>query len=504
MAIASINYFPETGYAPIDGLISGAYWQLDADRVITWSTSDNEFYYWYNSSIPVLQAAFDAWEAVIDVDFVYTGHYSDFPSNTSDIEITLFEENSNYLALGVFPNSQFANDTLISIVGDVDLSIYPNPEGDIFFNIASDVYDQLNLGSKAFQIALHEIGHAIGLKHPHDGGVAGYTTYDEAGISELNDGLYTIMSYDQTSSIWPYGWAATPMPLDILAAQAIYGANPTTNSGDDTYYLYDSGLLQTIYDVSGNDTIDASFSPNAVTVDLNQGNISSVSTLSTTLIALGTTIENAAGTQWNDHLIGNNDHNLLHGWAGNDVIEGGDGIDTSIYQGSINNFSIYIGSQLISINDLTFYEGNDTLYGIERIRFSDSNIAFDIDGNAGQAYRIYKAAFDRIPDHGGLGFWIDALDNGAAMTDVAYGFTHSNEFISLYGDDTSDEAYVDLLYANVLDRDADQGGYDFWIGHMDADRLTREQVLIEFSESAENQTNVIDLIANGIQYTEWS
>ena len=49
----------------------------------------------------------------------------------------------------------------------------------------------------------------------------------------------------------------------------------------------------------------------------------------------------------------------------------------------------------------------------ERLTFSDANIALDIDGNAGQAHRIYKAAFDRAPDLGGLGFWINTLDNGA-------------------------------------------------------------------------------------------
>jgi hypothetical protein len=142
--------------------------------------------------------------------------------------------------------------------------------------------------------------------------------------------------------------------------------------------------------------------------------------------------------------------------------------------------------------------------GVERLIFTDGALAFDIDGLAGQAYRIYKAAFDRIPDEAGLGFWINALDNGADMTnDVAYGFTHSDEFISLYGANSTDEQYVDLLYANVLDREADQDGYDFWIGHMDAGRLTREDVLIHFSESEENQANVIDLIANGIQYDEW-
>jgi hypothetical protein len=89
------------------------------------------------------------------------------------------------------------------------------------------------------------------------------------------------------------------------------------------------------------------------------------------------------------------------------------------------------------------------------------------------------------------------------MSDVAYGFTHSEEFISLYGANNTDEEFINLMYNNVLDRDADQGGYDFWTGHLDSGAITREGILIEFSESTENQANVIDLIANGIEYTEW-
>jgi VCBS repeat-containing protein len=182
-----------------------------------------------------------------------------------------------------------------------------------------------------------------------------------------------------------------------------------------------------------------------------------------------------------------------------ELLAGSDGFDVITLDLSISEYD-----EVSSSGDYFYFDNYQVERSVERLSFTDGTIAYDISGIAGQAYRLYKAAFDRIPDHGGLGFWIGALDNGALMTDVAYGFTHSAEFISQYGAEISDEEYVDLLYANVLDRQADQGGYDFWIGHMDAGRLTREQVLIEFSESAENQANVIDLIINGIQYVEHS
>jgi hypothetical protein len=52
-----------------------------------------------------------------------------------------------------------------------------------------------------------------------------------------------------------------------------------------------------------------------------------------------------------------------------------------------------------------------------------------------------------------------------------------------------------------LDRPGDEGGRAFWLGHLDDGNLSQEQVLVEFSESVENQSNVIELIANGVDYT---
>jgi hypothetical protein len=195
---------------------------------------------------------------------------------------------------------------------------------------------------------------------------------------------------------------------------------------------------------------------------------------------------------------GGND--IIEAGSGNNIISGGEGTDTAVYKSSK---ALYTINKLADKLTVAGDSANDELVDVERLSFSDAALAFDIDDIAGQAYRIYKAAFDRIPDHGGLGFWIDALDKGALMSDVAYGFTHSEEFISLYGVNNTDEEFINLMYNNVLDRDADQGGYDFWTGHLDNGAITREGILIEFSESAENQANVIDLIANGIEYTEW-
>lgn len=126
-------------------------------------------------------------------------------------------------------------------------------------------------------------------------------------------------------------------------------------------------------------------------------------------------------------------------------------------------------------------------------------ISNDSDGNAGQAYRLYKAAFDRTPDLKGLGYWIHELENQAPITSVAGNFIISEEFQRLYGVNVSNNDFIRLLYENVLDRSPDQNGYDYWLKDM-AKGLTKEEVLISFSESVENKANVADFIKNGIEY----
>lgn len=139
----------------------------------------------------------------------------------------------------------------------------------------------------------------------------------------------------------------------------------------------------------------------------------------------------------------------------------------------------------------------------ERIRFDDGCVALDIQGNAGEAYRLYKAAFDRVPDEEGLGFWIKQLDDGASLESVASGFTSSAEFSQRYGSSPSNSSFVNNLYLNVLDRLPDQSGLDFWVHELQSNSMDRNQVLMSFSESNENQLAVVGQIQQGINYQEF-
>lgn len=197
------------------------------------------------------------------------------------------------------------------------------------------------------------------------------------------------------------------------------------------------------------------------------------------------------------------------------IIDGGEGRDTLVVDGEpIQGMTASAGIKLMKDGDILFVSSayGQLAHGLknfERIRVEYAGgaayekyvgtLALDFDGTAGQAYRIYQAAFDRTPDTAGLSHWIKALDNGMTLQTAANGFVSSAEFQALYGPNISDEAFVGQLYQNVLGRAGEQAGIDYWGGRMAAG-VSRAEVLAGFSESAENIAGVAPAIADGIWY----
>lgn len=207
-----------------------------------------------------------------------------------------------------------------------------------------------------------------------------------------------------------------------------------------------------------------------------------------------------------ESIIGTNGNNTIDHRGGNDKIDGGLGLDNVLFLNNKSNFTISNVAGVIRVKGLdtasTNYRGAEAvLSNVEKITFLDTAMMFDSAGITGQAYRIYKAAFDRTPDAVGLGFWIDTLEKGVDLTTAAAGFIQSAEFSALYGVNPGAEAFIKKVYNNVLHREIDQGGFDFWLKNMQSGADSQASVLAKFSESPENQASVLALIGNGIEYT---
>ena len=111
-----------------------------------------------------------------------------------------------------------------------------------------------------------------------------------------------------------------------------------------------------------------------------------------------------------------------------------------------------------------------------------------LETDSGEIFRLYNAAFARFPDSDGLSYWIENYISGQNDSrTVASSFLASDEFKESYGEDISNELYIDNLYKNVLGRESDSDGLNYWLGQLDSGLETREEILLGFSESAENK-----------------
>jgi hypothetical protein len=190
------------------------------------------------------------------------------------------------------------------------------------------------------------------------------------------------------------------------------------------------------------------------------------------------------------------------GSAGNDFLNGYGGIDTAVYRGTAASYTLRGSDSSFAV---TGAAGSDTLINVERLAFTDKHIAIDVgaNDNGGTIYRLYEAALDRTPDAMGLGFWMNRLDKGASVVDIAAGFIASTEYATLYSGVTSNTALVTKYYTNILERTPDAGGLAFWAGQLDSGRASTAQVLEAISDSAENIAAVAPLIANGFEYVPY-
>lgn len=195
-------------------------------------------------------------------------------------------------------------------------------------------------------------------------------------------------------------------------------------------------------------------------------------------------------TAGNDRIVQNANSNL---------IDGGAGLDTVLFAQARAGYTIKGAGNSFTVQHQAGADGSDTLVSVERARFSDTSIAFDLEGAAGKGYRLYRAAFNRESDLDGLGYWIGQLDQGVSLQAVSSGFVNSDEFRTLYGANASHATVLTAFYNNVLHRVPDKAGYDYWLGAL-ASGMQVEQMLIEFSESGENKAQVIGTIQNGIEY----
>ncbi|WP_426574026.1 fibronectin type III domain-containing protein [Aquihabitans sp. McL0605] len=130
-----------------------------------------------------------------------------------------------------------------------------------------------------------------------------------------------------------------------------------------------------------------------------------------------------------------------------------------------------------------------------------ASLRFDTDNvnNVDPVTRLYRAYFLRIPDKGGLVYWIAQRRKGRTLKYISDSFAQSSEFKTKYGSLTN-RGYVERVYRNVLGRDGEVSGVDYWTSRLDKRTATRGQVMTGFSESHEYLTKQVSEVDVSVLY----
>ncbi|MDZ4684353.1 MAG: hypothetical protein SH850_04635 [Planctomycetaceae bacterium] len=355
-----------TGDHLVDAAIHGYYWQLGSNRTLNWALANGfggEFWNSPSGTAAGISAIFSSISYYANVGFNYVGYYTT-PSvayaNGSDLTVSVdgafissVYGNATW-AIGLFPSA--ANNT----------AYYQGAPGDVFLNIRSQAnfLPSYAPGSAGYALLIHEIGHALGLKHPFDSGGNDHPTLASLGLSQLDKDWFSVMAYADDYNYNLRFWdPATPMALDVLALQYLYGPNLQTNAGNSSFTLTLNSQYQTIWDAGGTDVVNAAASSVGWQISLPAFQLSALvatrlgaamplaeSLLPSprTLYWLMGDIENVTGSAFADQIDGNGLSNILAGGNGNDTLTGLDRNDT--LTGGAGDDGLRGGSTSVSFN----------------------------------------------------------------------------------------------------------------------------------------------------------
>jgi hypothetical protein len=332
-------------------------------------------------------------------------------------------------------------------------------------------------------------------------------------------------------------WSTTSSasPLTVFKFQAVEGATYDifSSSWFDPFLIevYDKGgnvvatNVATGYDPYGEDIVTDWVAPYSGTFYLtpgwDQGSYYTYASVSVYEDVATAGPMKITGTFGDDRMIGTyrteafystRGNDTIQGNGGNDIISGFTGIDTAVYRGARRDYAVKMGAAPLAVTDLTLdstamtvtdsaadRDGSDTLLQVERLKFSDMSLAFDLDGNAGFAARLLGAVFgaSTVANKEYVGIALDYLDTGSSFTSLAQLALNVK-----LGTGASNAAVVDLLFDNLFGHPPSGEERELYANAIASGTFTQASLAAAAAMTTDNGVNVdlVGLELTGLAY----
>ena len=306
-----------------------------------------------------------------------------------------------------------------------------------------------------------------------------------------------------------------PLATDFYGVMAGYPARGTGMMAEDVFA--DASTTAGVYQVRSGLGAGASGGPllyenggqTYVAGTLSSGNTSNTASTYAALFGIGTWDWLNATMAANDDLIAGMLQTAFNGTPGSDVMTsnaldntfaGGAGLDTVVFTGARVDYTISVGSTATTVRDQTLNrDGMDTLAGVERLRFADSAVALDLNGNAGVTAKILGAVFGRaaVANKAYAGIGLSLLDGGMLYLDVMKVALNAH-----LGPNPSNETVVTVLYTNVVGFAPSAEALAHYTGLLQSGQYTHATLGMLAAETPDNSNsiNLTGLAASGLDY----
>lgn len=427
---------------------------------------------------------------------------------------------------------------------------------EIFFDIFDFPENQNPYsGTSGYETLLHEIGHALGLKHPFEGSPQLPSNLDNTNntlMSYTNIGApkTTYQEYDLAALWWIYGGDGLRGNYGINSASGPTLSPPVTDTVAPTVSSFSpldeaSGISVTqnivvtfseaIQRGSGNAILKTIAGEIIATYNMATSSNLSISGSVLTInpsadlgYNTGYKVEFAAGAvkdlagnsyagttgynfttladPANQTFTGTSANDTFTGGTGNDTINGGGGVDTATFSLQRSNYVISASASGFTVQANSGTDGTDTLTDIERLQFSDKKIALDLttSGNAGKALEFIGAlAYSLVSNASVVGEILGIFDQGKSMQNISQLAIDVGLIRNLAGSDSNLDL-AKLVFRNIVGREASAEDANEVAGYIQGNggSLTQAEFLATVAELDLNNQhiNLVGLQQSGVEF----